>query len=218
MAEPTAEEKAAAEAAEKIKVAKANDAKITPEEWRKKLDAANAKVASVTEETIERRQRIRTLEQEQDKKSEAALKEQNKYKELYEAAQPKVKRLEELETVVNQILETKKEVVPEDKRHLIPGGTPETQLKWIEDAVASGLFYPKGGEPPKSDPPKVSKQNQPKDDNKNMTDYLTWASDDARLTSLSLPQYAEWQKHNGKIVTGDPKSKTQAALGVLPAR
>lgn len=197
-----------------------NNQQVSTEDLQKQIKELTGKLEDVTKESINRKEKLRTLEKESEEAKEASLKEQNKYKELYEAAQPKVKRLEELEPVVQGLLDTKIESIPEDKRHLIPTGTPEAKLRWIEDATTAGLFYPKGGEnggqqQNQQQQVQNSQQRQVQNNNQNLAEYLSWGPDDPRLTTLTNDQYLKWKEHNGKNVDTSRAARNASALGTL---
>lgn len=88
-----------------------------------------------------------------------AKEEQGKYQELYENASKEYSefkskyenvesRAKELENVINSLLESKLESIPEDFRDLIPDNlTPEAKLEWVTKAEQKGLFSKKGQKP-----------------------------------------------------------------------
>lgn len=87
----------------------------------------------------------------EEKAKQAALKDQGKFKELYEAAAPKVEQLTRYEAVINKILDAELKNVPESLKGLIPEGDPVSKLDWIAKAREAGAFTPakpaaKGGD------------------------------------------------------------------------
>lgn len=68
-----------------------------------------------------------------------------KYKNDFESANT---RVEELEGVINSMLETKLESIPEEYHDLIPENlSPEQKLDWISKAETKGLFKDSSQEP-----------------------------------------------------------------------
>lgn len=107
------------------------ETQVTPEQKE-----VNPEIAALKNEAAQKRIRIKELEEkltsfelEQAKKQEEALKEQNKWKELYEKIVPEVETKKEIEAKYNELLdkETKREQahrekllskLPEDVREL----------------------------------------------------------------------------------------------------
>lgn len=110
----------------------------------------------VIQERNQTRQKLQELEQAQRKAEEEAAKEQGKWRELYEATQPKAELLESYETAVQEMLEGRLGQVPEHLRGLVPQGSPLEQLQWLERAAAAGVFgqepAPRGPGVPPSGP------------------------------------------------------------------
>lgn len=119
--------------------------------------------------------------QKADEEAELKSKEeQGKFEELYRTTENELNgykdkatsfetRASELETIINQMVETEVAAIGEDFADLIPPGlSPEAKLAWINKAKEKGLFVkqapdigdPRGGggdpKPPKAD---VSKMN-----------------------------------------------------------
>ena len=84
-------------------------------------------------------ERLDALERESHERLEAQLKEQGKYKELAEEraqklakAQAKADQVEVYQEVLSKHLQAQIEIIPEDKRSLIPDTLPvDEQLAWI---------------------------------------------------------------------------------------
>lgn len=82
---------------------------------------------------------LETLTKENQKRIEKNLQEQGKYKELAEERaqalakiQPKADRLEAAEATLEKVLEAQIELIPEDKRALVPAKlSTQDQLEWI---------------------------------------------------------------------------------------
>jgi hypothetical protein len=98
-------------------------------------------------------------------------KQQGHYEELYNTSNTELSalkpRIESLEGVINSLLQTKLDTIPKEYHALIPEGTPESRLAWINTAESTGLFgkpqvnqNPVGGmtngTPPS--PPQVTKE------------------------------------------------------------
>lgn len=211
MAEDT---KAAAEAAQKAgleaaeKAIKAGEAPKTIEEanfhalyYKSEGEKLRGKLNETVEESKARKEKLRTIEQENADKIAAALKEQGKFKELADAYEPKAKRADVLEAALKGYLDLELADVPEEKRTLIPQGPVEAQLTWLKQAKAQGLFGEPKKEPAKSDQGRKGDPNAP--------EFLSWAPSDPRLTTLSEDDYTRWKKHNnrdGSGVTGNMRA------------
>lgn len=167
-----------------------------------RIEALERENAALLKETLSKKEQIRDLESKKQTEEQDRLKEQNKFKELFEASQPKVKRLEEIETVFTQILETEIAEVQEEKRDLIPQfEKPEQKLLWLRQAKAKGLFAPKMDTTGKDGKPPATVQSKVNAD-KNLPEFVSWSSNDPRLTTLSTEQYRIWRAHNTKTATG----------------
>ncbi|MEA3227211.1 MAG: hypothetical protein U9Q07_14775 [Planctomycetota bacterium] len=102
----------------------------------------------------------------EDTAKQNALKEQGKFKDLYEedhthleTLKPKVERYE---GVINRLLETELEGLSDEMKTLIPDGDPDKRLDWVVNAKKAGVFSqgtraqgdntpsPDGGEKPKT--------------------------------------------------------------------
>ncbi|MEC1786079.1 hypothetical protein [Schinkia azotoformans] len=75
---------------------------------------------------------------------EDAKKKQGEFESLYNDLKSKHEPLEtqfkEYQETFKSLLKTKLESVPENMRDLVPSGSELEQLKWIENAIAKGLF------------------------------------------------------------------------------
>ena len=88
--------------------------------------------------------RLDTLEKEGKQRLEAQLQEQGKYKELAEERakelaemQPKADQLEAAESALREVLTAQVELIPEDKRSLVPKDyAAKDQLSWIAENQA----------------------------------------------------------------------------------
>ena len=172
-----------------------------PFEAKVKIEALEKENQALLKETMAKKDQIRDLEAKKTQEEQDRLKEQNKFKELYEGAQPKVARLIEIEPVLTTILETEISEVPEDKRDIIPQfEKPEQKLLWLRQAKAKGLFVPptttKDG---KQIPPTV--QSKVSTDG-TLPEFVSWGASDPRLTTLSIDQFRLWKQHNAKTSPG----------------
>ncbi|MGM0904257.1 MAG: hypothetical protein ACQEXB_24535 [Bacillota bacterium] len=112
---------------------------------KSRFDEVNQKFKDVQTQLNE----LLSAKQEADRK---AQEEQGKFQELYENTSKEYSdfkskfesvdtRAKELEGVINGLLETKLEAIPQDYHDLIPGNlTPEQKLDWINKAETKGLF------------------------------------------------------------------------------
>ena len=207
MTEQTAEEKAAADAKAKAEAAK--DPNLL------RIEALERENAGLLKETLFKKEQIRDLETKKTAEEAERLKEQNKYKELYEADQPRIKRLAEIEPVLTSLLDVEIAGIPEDKRDLVPNfERPEQKLLWVKTAKEKKLFTPelnegkpqvdKNGKPvldAKGQPVITSVQSKVNTD-KNLPEFVSWASNDPRLTTLPTADYIVWKQHNTKSSPG----------------
>ncbi|MCK1985174.1 MULTISPECIES: hypothetical protein [Peribacillus] len=96
-----------------------------------KLDAANAEKQSADRKAQEESGEFKSL-------YETTSKEFSEFKAQYSSVEDRNKQLE---GVINGLLETKLQSIPEDYRDLIPENlTPESKLEWINRAETKGLF------------------------------------------------------------------------------
>lgn len=154
--------------------------------------------SNLLKETLAKKELIRDLETKKQTEEQERLKEQNKYKELYESTIPKSKRLEELEPVFTTLLESEIAEIPEDKRDLIPNfDKPEQKLLWVRNAKSKGLFGTQK-ETVKIPGTVQSKVNT----DATSPEFLSWAASDNRLTTLSMPDFQKWKQHNQKTPAG----------------
>lgn len=102
------------------------------------LDQILAEKAAAEKEAQEKQGKFQEL-------YENTSKEYGDFKAKYESVEGRAK---ELETVINGLLETKLEAIPQDYHDLIPSNlTPESKLDWINKAEAKGLFGKKEQKP-----------------------------------------------------------------------
>ena len=172
----------------------------TVEEAQAYIEGLEKEKRVLLHETMDRKEKLRKLETEKTEAEQRQLAEQGKYKELSESMTPKVKRLEQLEPVLNEIYDLEIADIPEDKRDLIPNGNIEEKLKWVKQAKAKNLFGTAKEEPKKKLPP-GSEGGKPNQDG-SLPEFTGWTADDPRLTSLSTDQYLVWKKHNRAVKTG----------------
>ncbi len=102
---------------------------------------------------------LEKLKKAQAKATEDALKEQEKWKELYEQAQPQVEEAKKYRDALDELLTAQIDAVPEDKRGLVPDGDPVTRLQWLQKAQAAGLFTPPPQSPGNPPPGRRSQPN-----------------------------------------------------------
>lgn len=181
--------------------AKAEETKQVTQE----VDATKTRIAqleqenaSLLKETLAKKELIRDLETKKQAEEQERLKEQNKYKELYEGTLPKSKRLEELEPVFTTLLEAEIGDIPEDKRDLIPNfDKPEQKLLWVRNAKSKGLF---GSQKQEVKLPGTVQSKVNTD--QTLPEFLSWSANDNRLTTLSISDFQKWKQHNQKTSSG----------------
>lgn len=164
----------------------------TVEEAQQYVQQLEKKNKDLLKETMDRKEKIRAFEKQQQDAQEALQREQGKFKELYDASQPKVKRLEEVEPVLQEIFDLEIADVPEDKRDLIPDGPIEQKLKWVKNAKAKGLF----GQKKEEKKPPVNSDGTKPNSHGATPDFVSWGANDPRLLKLSPQDYNVWKQHN----------------------
>jgi hypothetical protein len=75
-----------------------------------------------------------------EKAAQTALREQGKFKELYDQAAPKLELLNRYEAVIGKMLDAELKTIPESLKGLLPEGDPVTQLDWIAKAREAGAI------------------------------------------------------------------------------
>lgn len=190
-----AAQKAGLEAAEKA--IKAGEAPKTVEEatfhalyYKGLAESLGDKLSETTKESIARKEKLRAAEKEKEQKEADRLAAEGKFKELVDQYKPKAERADALEAALKVIYDLEVADVPEEKRSLIPAGPVETQLTWLKQAKAQGIF----GEPKRA--PETAEQKKKREEN--TADFLSWLPTDPRLTTLSAEDYSRWKKHNGR--------------------
>lgn len=169
-----------------------------------KLESA---LKDTTKESIDRKEKIRAIEKEKQAAEEARLKDEGKYKELVATYEPKAQRADALEAALKGYYDLEVADVPEDKRTLIPAMPIESQLTWLKNAKAQGVFGAPKTPPPPADAGKKGDTSNP--------DFLSWAPTDSRLTTLSKDDYSRWKKHNNR--DGSGVSGNERAWGHIKA-
>lgn len=84
-------------------------------------------------------EKYRQAEQERKQKE---LEEQGKLAEVVNLLKPKADRADVLEATLKSYLDAEVASIPDDKRALIPEGDITSQLNWIAQAKALGVFSP----------------------------------------------------------------------------
>lgn len=178
---------------------KAAEKKTEVTELEKRIADLETQNKSLVKEAMEKKEQLRKLEENKKAEEEKLLKEQNKFKELYDQASPQLERLNKLEPILNQMLDTEVAEVPEDKRELIPQfQTVEEKLLWVRNAKVKGLFLPAGKTAaPEKKAPAASVQSKTLTDD-NAPEFLSIPAGDSRLQKLSLSEYQQWKAHNQK--------------------
>lgn len=101
---------------------------------KSRFDKVNNRYKSVKAELEEYEAMYKSVE---DKFSELTA----KYEEQAEAMEQQIKRTEQLEKVINNLIESKLSKIPEEYHDLIPGNLEVDQkLDWIMKAEEKGLF------------------------------------------------------------------------------
>lgn len=115
------------------------------DEVNKRANEAEAELQKIKDAEAERVRLAKEKQGEYETLYQEADGKAKKFEQNYETAKEKAKRLE---GVVNNILNTKLESIPEEFHELIPENlSPEQKLDWIEKASAKGLFKDKSQEP-----------------------------------------------------------------------
>ena len=179
-----------------------------PTETEQKILDLEAQNKALTKEAMEKKEHIRKLEETKAAEGEKLLKEQNKFKELYEGATPKLERLSKLEPILNTMLETEINEIPEASRELVPQfSTVEEKLAWVRNAKSKGLFQAQAIDPKTGKPvvpaktPAASVQSKTQT-NETAQEFLSFSANDPRLNKLSLADYQLWKQHNQKSRPG----------------
>jgi hypothetical protein len=79
-----------------------------------------------------------------EKAAQTALRDQGKFKELYEQAAPKLELLNRYDAVIGKMLEAELKTIPESLKGLLPDGDPVAQLDWIARAREAGAIQQQG--------------------------------------------------------------------------
>ena len=190
----------------------------TAEQLAAQVESLKKENAGLLQETLSKKEQLKALEQKKADEESAALKEQNKYKELYEGSLAKAKRADELEPILTTMLDSEIAEVPEDKRDLVPNfDKPEQKLLWLRNAKTKGIFAsPAAGEGGQGGEGKggkgegngKGKKNPPgsvqskSGGNEQTPEFLSYTKDDPRLRGLSNEQYVQWKAHNRKPAAG----------------
>jgi len=179
-----------------------------PTETEQKILDLESQNKALLKEAMEKKEHIRKLEETKAAEGEKLLKEQNKFKELYEGATPKLERLSKLEPILNTMLETEVNEIPEASRDLIPQfSTVEEKLAWVRNAKSKGLFQAQAIDPKTGKPvvpaktPAASVQSKTQT-NETAQEFLSYSANDPRLNKLSLSDYQLWKQHNQKARPG----------------
>ena len=172
-------------------------------EAKSRIEALEKENQSLLKDTMAKKEQIRDLEAKTENERQAQLKEQAKWKELYEVAQPTLARFKEIEPVLTSLLETELSEVPEDKRDIIPQfEKPEAKLLWLRQAKGKGFFKPAEEPKKEKDGKPVSTVQSKVNTDGTLPEFVSWAPSDPRLTSLSMAQFRLWKQHNQKQAPG----------------
>ena len=175
---------------------KGNDSQETVESLKAKLQKSEDEKATLLKETMSRKEKLEALEKEKNKEKENALAEQGKYKELYDSVMPKIQRFDALVPRLEKIYETEIQDIPEDKRDLIPQGNVEEKLEWVRNAKSKGIF---GAQ---KQAPANSLQSKTNGHMPGTPEFVSWQSNDPRLTKLSTAEFVLWKQHNRRNSSG----------------
>jgi hypothetical protein len=126
------------------------------------------------------KEQLDQLLKEKEEADRKAKEQQGEYQTLYEQANQQLEtyktdfegtksRVEALEGIMNSMLQTKLEGIPEEYHDLIPDNlSPEQKLDWITKAETKGLFGTKNSEEPVGGP---TNPINPKTDFENMNSF-----------------------------------------------
>jgi hypothetical protein len=142
---------------------------------KSRFDEVNAKYKEMAAKMAEIEKADTERKQAEEQAALEAKKEQGKFEELYQNALKELdvlkqtqSRATELETVINSMVQTKLEAIPEEMQDLVPANlTAEATLDWLNKAESKGLFAKpevkeigkmsnKGNEGPKIDNANIS--------------------------------------------------------------
>ena len=114
--------------------AAAEDVGALPE-WAQKA------ITDLRKESASQRKARADAEKVAQAAAETAAKEQGKWKELYEGAEPKAKRADTLEAFIGELVASELEAVPEKLKALVPEfDDPLKTLQWVRSAKAAGVL------------------------------------------------------------------------------
>lgn len=168
------------------------------EENKVDVDAVIKERDTYAQQAKELNERLAKIEAEQNKAQEQSLKEQNKYKELYEGVKAKAERHDVLEAGLQEYFETEIAEIPEDKRDLIPEGSVESRLKWVKQAKQKGLFNPQ-----KANTTPVNTATRKPNSDPTQPEYLSWSPNDPRLLKLSISEARNYRSHRQAVPAGN---------------
>lgn len=174
---------------------------MTPEEMKAHIEKLETQNKELLTETIERRHKLKKLEQDREDSEKKRLEEESKFKELYEGSKPKLERLKGLEDTFTKLLDAEISSIPDDKRDLIPQfESVEKRYEWLMTAKSKGIFAaPKKDEGKKTNPP--SYNGKPATEG-TIPEFLNWGADDARLLDLNSEDYLKWKSHRANKQRG----------------
>jgi hypothetical protein len=101
---------------------------------------AQKEIRSLRKEAEGYRKAKSAAERQAQEASEAIAREQGKWQELYEKAQPRAKQADEYEAFLTELLESELKAIPERLRGLVPDMAPLAKLRWVQQAKAAGIL------------------------------------------------------------------------------
>lgn len=109
-----------------------------PQQLKELLAKERADKAHLLSVHTEMKTKAEQRDAEATRAQQAAMKEQGKFKELYEAASPKLELYDRYEKALNSYLEIELASIPENLKALMPEGDPASKLEWISKAKQAG--------------------------------------------------------------------------------
>ena len=103
-------------------------------EWAQKA------IKDLRAESASHRKAKTAAEQAAQLAADQAAKEQGKWQELYQKAEPKAARVDAVEAFIVELLEAETAAVPDKLKPLIPQGDALSTLRWVQQAKAAGLL------------------------------------------------------------------------------
>ncbi|MCY8048455.1 hypothetical protein MOD91_18190 [Bacillus haynesii] len=120
----------------------------TPMIPKTRFDEVNTKMRAMEEQLKAFEEEKAKLQQAEEERQKAEAEKRGEFEELYRSKEKEVEglltfkqRAEALEGVINEMVDSKLQTIPEDYHDLIPSNlSAEEKLSWINKAEAKGMF------------------------------------------------------------------------------